>query len=183
MGHRSLMFHKILVALDDSDSSHQVFAKAVALAEATNASLMLLRVLSPFEGEYSGSIYPAIDGIYPGLHRQTVQIYMNQWHQFEQQALESLRSLSCKAIEAGVRAEFTQNFGDPGRTICEVARTWDADLIMVGRRGRAGLSELFLGSVSNYVLHHAPCSVLTVQGLTQTTQSDKPLHPDVAIAH
>ncbi len=39
-----------------------------------------------------------------------------------------------------------------------------ADLIVVGRRGRSGLSELILGSASNYVLHHAPCSVLTLQG-------------------
>lgn len=181
MGPISLMFHKILVALDDSNSSQQVFAEAVALAKATNASLMLLHVLSPFEGEYPGSIYPAIDGIYPGLHRETVQIYMHQWQQFEQQALESLRALSHKAIEVDVPAEFTQNLGDPGRMICELANTWNADLIMVGRRGRSGLSEFFLGSVSNYVLHHAPCSVLTVQGLTQGTQSDT-LQPDVAIA-
>lgn len=47
--------------------------------------------------------------------------------------------------------------------ICELARNWNADLIILGRRGRTGLSELLLGSVSNYVLHHAPCSVLTVQ--------------------
>lgn len=175
------MFNKILVALDDS-SSQQIFAEAITLAKATTASLMLLHVLSPFEGEYPGSIYPAIDGIYPGLHRQTIQIYMSQWHQFEQQALDSLRSLSCQAAEAGVSAEFTQNLGDPGRIICDLARTWDADLVMVGRRGRAGLSEFFLGSVSNYVLHHAPCSVLTIQGSAKATQSDKPLQPDVAIA-
>ncbi len=176
------MFHKILVALDDSDSSQKIFDEAVALAKATDAALMLLRVLSPFEGEYPGSIYPAIDGIYPGLHRETVQIYVNQWHQFEQQALEALRSLSCQAIESGVPTEFTQNLGDPGRTICEIAHTWNADLIMVGRRGRSGLSEFFLGSVSNYVLHHAPCSVLTVQGLTKAAQPTQPLHPEVAIA-
>jgi phage terminase large subunit GpA-like protein len=33
---------------------------------------------------------------------------------------------------------------------------------MVGHRGRTGLSEFLLGSVSNYVMHHAPCSVLVV---------------------
>ncbi|MEO0350033.1 MAG: universal stress protein, partial [Cyanobacteria bacterium P01_A01_bin.15] len=44
---------------------------------------------------------------------------------------------------------------------------WNADLIMMGRRGRSGFSELLLGSVSNYVMHHAPCSVLTVQGVLQ----------------
>ena len=35
---------------------------------------------------------------------------------------------------------------------------------MVGSHGRTGIRELLLGSVSNYVLHHALCSVLVVQG-------------------
>ncbi len=176
------MFHKILVALDRSDTSQQVFTEAIALAKATQSSVMLLHVLSPFDGEYPGSVYPAIDGIYPGLHRETVQIYTNQWREFEREALESLRSLSQTAIQTGVAAEFSQNFGDPGRTICEIAHTWDADLIIVGRRGRSGLSEFFLGSVSNYVLHHAPCSVLTVQGLTTAAQSNNQSDSEVAIA-
>ena len=64
-----------------------------------------------------------------------------------------------------VPAEFTQNAGDPGPVICSVAQTWGADLILMGRRGLSGLGELVLGSASNYVLHHAACSVLVMQGL------------------
>ena len=36
--------------------------------------------------------------------------------------------------------------------------------MVIGRRGHKNISEMFLGSVSNYVMHHAPCSVLVVQG-------------------
>lgn len=43
-----------------------------------------------------------------------------------------------------------------------VARNWQADVIVIDRRG---ISELLMGSVSNYVLHHAQCSVFTVQGV------------------
>ncbi len=65
-----------------------------------------------------------------------------------------------------------QNLGDPGRIICEIARDCDADLIVMGRGNHSGLNEFFLGSVSNYVLHHAPCSVLAVQGqLSQKTKN------------
>ena len=44
-----------------------------------------------------------------------------------------------------------------------LAKDWNADLIIMGRRGLTGLSEMFLGSVSNYVVHHASCSVLLIQ--------------------
>jgi nucleotide-binding universal stress UspA family protein len=44
-----------------------------------------------------------------------------------------------------------------------MARSWPADLIVIGRRGRTGLKEALMGSVSNYVVHHAPCTVMVVQ--------------------
>ncbi|MEL6786783.1 MAG: universal stress protein, partial [Cyanobacteria bacterium J06607_15] len=52
---------------------------------------------------------------------------------------------------------------NPGRTICDRAQTWSVDLILVGSRGLTGAKEVMLGSVSNYVTHHAPCSVLIVR--------------------
>ncbi|MGV0027075.1 universal stress protein [Phormidesmis priestleyi] len=157
------MFHKLLVAVAQSEFDRQIFDEAIALANFNQAALMLLHVLSPFDEAYPGVAYPGIDGIYPGIHQTTMQTCLDQWKKLEQEGVTLLRSLTQEAIHAGVMTEFTQNFGDPGRVICEVARSWEADLIMVGRRGRVGLSEFFLGSVSNYVLHHAPCSVLTVQ--------------------
>ena len=60
-------------------------------------------------------------------------------------------------------ADYEQIYGNPAKTICRVAKNNDIDLIVIGRRGRSGISELMMGSVSNYVLHHAPCSVLIVQ--------------------
>jgi len=53
--------------------------------------------------------------------------------------------------------------GDPGRWIRDLAHSWEADLIVLGRRGLTGVAEMFLGSVSNYIVHHVGCSVLVVQ--------------------
>jgi nucleotide-binding universal stress UspA family protein len=62
-----------------------------------------------------------------------------------------------------IKVEIFQSLGDAGRTICETAKNYAADLIVMGRNQKSMLSEIFLGSTSNYVLHHAPCSVMVIQ--------------------
>ena len=52
---------------------------------------------------------------------------------------------------------------DPKRAIVEAAREWPADLIVLGSHGRRGLDRLFLGSVAESVVRHAPCSVSIVR--------------------
>ena len=157
------MFGKILVALDMSVISRSAFEEALTLAKAVNGNLMLLHVLSSDEeGTPPMPNLPSIE-YYPALEPEPLERYQKQWEAWEKQGLDVLKLLANQANAAGVSTEFTQLSGSPGRTICEFAQNWKADLIMIGRRGRSGLRELFLGSVSNYVLHHAPCSVLTVQ--------------------
>ncbi|MBD2461466.1 universal stress protein [Oscillatoria sp. FACHB-1407] len=167
------MFQKILVALDNSNMGNRVFDEAVTLAKATNASLMLLHVLTPFEDNYpTMPVAPGLDSYYPAMYGEAIEEYAKRWHQYEEHALDFLRNRAASALNEGVTAEFSQNVGDPGRAICSLAGTWSADLIVMGRRGRSGLSEFVLGSVSNYVLHHAPCSVFVVQGQADARPAD-----------
>jgi nucleotide-binding universal stress UspA family protein len=159
------MFDKILVALDTSISNRSVFEEALTLAKALQANLTLLHVLSS-EEEGSPDISLLASREYYiglGISAEVLEIQQKQWEKFAHHGLEMLRSLADEAITNGVDTEFIQKLGSPGRTICEIARDGKFDLIVIGRRGRSGLAELFLGSVSNYVVHHASCSVLTVQ--------------------
>ncbi|AFZ59622.1 universal stress protein [Anabaena cylindrica FACHB-243] len=153
------MFNKILVALDRSEMGRDVFEQALGLAKLTSAKLMLLHVLSL---EESGSpdimIAPHID-YYPGWNEQNFKLYQQNWETFKTESLQMLQSFSSQANTLGINTEFSQNSGSPGRIICDLAKAWNADIIVMGRRGHSGLTELFMGSVSNYVLHHAPCSV------------------------
>jgi len=54
-------------------------------------------------------------------------------------------------------------FGSPDSRIVETAEQWNADLIIVGSHGYSRWERLLLGSVSDSVIHHAPCSVLVVR--------------------
>lgn len=156
------MFKKILVALDNSAHRQEVFQKALDLAEATRANLMLVHVLSAYEEGSPGIPIRSYQAYYPVLEDSTWRLYQKRWEEFEAQGIAQLRQELDRARAVGVNAEFTQATGEPAATICNVASSWGADLIMVGSHGRKGLSELLLGSVSNYVMHHADCSVLVV---------------------
>jgi nucleotide-binding universal stress UspA family protein len=158
------IFQKILVAIDRSPASELVFTKALALAEVSQATLILLCAIEP---DYTVSyINPPI---YPGsetftLNEAVMKIYLENQERERLAGLTFLQGLIDRASAVGIVAEINQPLGDPSRSICDVAKTQAVDLIIVGRRGHQGLNELLLGSVSNYVLHHAPCSVLTIQG-------------------
>lgn len=140
------MSNKILVGLDPLDTYKSVFDTAVFLAQTSHAELILLQIIPPAPKDES-----------------LISVYEEPWQKFQQRGLETLRSLVQEATAAGVNVKFTQDFGNPGRTICNLAQTWSVDTILVGSRGLTGAKEMFLGSVSNYVAHHAPCSVLIVR--------------------
>ncbi|MEZ5344637.1 MAG: universal stress protein [Pyrinomonadaceae bacterium] len=59
----------------------------------------------------------------------------------------------------GIETETEILVGLPKKTIIEEAESWEADLIMVGSHGYGFWGRKFLGSVSDAVVHHAPCSV------------------------
>ena len=160
------MPHKILVAVDRSENGEKVIDAAIALAKAMGASLMLLHVLSSEEKDCPQMPLMTALQYYP-IEKKLFEEYHQQWQIYEKQGMEMLRSYTAKAKAEGAIAEFTQSFGNPGRTICDMAQTWGADSIVIGHRGYSGLKELVLGSVSNYVLHHTPCSVFTVKGQIQ----------------
>lgn len=166
------MIDKILVTIDSSDKSQSVFDTAVSLAQSTGASLMMLHVLSEEDPGYpilpTYAYYAVLKGSDDGILQQ-------KFDEYEQQQAEYLRNLARKAIAAGVKTEYAQLSGVPGWEICELASDWSADLILVGSRGLKGLKEMFLGSVSNYVTHHAPCSVLIVR--TDTDSVSVALNP------
>ncbi|MBD2295575.1 universal stress protein [Anabaena sphaerica FACHB-251] len=153
------MFKKILVALDSSDMGKQVFQQALSLAKLTSANLMLLHVLSPDEDGIPDVMLLSQMDYYPGWGDDSMKRYLQKLEVHKNQGLQMLQAFCAQANIENINTEFTQNVGSPGRVICHFAKDWNADLIVIGRRGLSGITELLIGSVSNYVLHHAPCSV------------------------
>ncbi|MEM7760831.1 MAG: universal stress protein [Cyanobacteria bacterium P01_A01_bin.40] len=157
------MLKKILVALDHSSEASAVFDFALSLAQPATSEILLahfvdwqMQDISPWIGlgtlydvEISGSRYDS------SHHRLQNEVEIRK---------DWLKSLTKKAQQLNITCNYECQVGNCNLGIGDRAKGWGADLIVIGRRGHRNISEMFLGSVSNYVIHHAPCSVLVVQG-------------------
>jgi nucleotide-binding universal stress UspA family protein len=156
------MLRNILVAVDRSAASQRAFSSAVELAKALKAHLTLVHALDVFDPASPEHPVLPVDSYSMNLDKIIQENYMRQWAEFVEQADAFLKQKQAEAVEQGVVTDYLQPYGRPGPAICSVAETIQADLIVVGSRGRSGLRELVLGSISNYIMHHAPCSVTVI---------------------
>ncbi|MBE7380104.1 MAG: universal stress protein [Leptolyngbya sp. SIO1E4] len=156
------MLNHILVAVDKSATSHQAFATALGLAQALGAKLTLVHALDVFDP--ASPERPTVPGDSYSVELNNIlrENYEHQWTEFVSQYDSLLQQKQKEAEAAGVVVSHLQPYGRPGPAICKAAKNNRADLIVVGSHGHSGLRELILGSVSNYIMHHAPCSVLVI---------------------
>jgi nucleotide-binding universal stress UspA family protein len=142
---------RVLHASDFSRASRAAFAKAVDMAKANRAELILVHVWTP--------PMPVVEDAY--LSPKT-------WQDLEASARgaaqKDMAKLLAAAKKAGVRASGTLLEGIPHEQIVRAAKAKRADVVVVGTHGRTGLARMFLGSVAGRVVTAAPCPVLTVRG-------------------
>ena len=159
------MFDRILAALDLNDDGYEhLFNQALSLAEKTQAKLVLLQVLDA-ESNYTAP-FPYDAGVtgYPLVFDETLwERYRAEYQARRETGKQILTKLIEKSANVGIEAEFIQSEGDAGKTICQCAQAENVNLVIVGSHGRRGLEEFLVGSVSNYVMHRAPCSVMVAR--------------------
>ena len=153
------MYHKILVAIDCSPISEKVFETGLTLAKALNSQLMLVHILS-LESQ-DKPINFSTD--FAGYDLEKLETLKIKWEIFRHESLKLLQKWSEQANAQSVKTEFTQLTGNPGSSILSLSQDWGAELIIMGRRGKSTLKEIFLGSVSSYIIHRSHCAVHLVQ--------------------
>jgi nucleotide-binding universal stress UspA family protein len=158
------MLQKILIAIGDSPDSAQILASGLTLAEKLGAEILILHVLDPLVPHGLSAVEsPLVGGILPIIDDLAIEQYIAAWNEYERKGIDRLQAHAEQAKACGVKAETLQNYGDSGPLICEAAKNWSADAILMGRNQKSLLTEILLGSTSNYVIHHAHCSVMVIQ--------------------
>ena len=141
---------RILHPSDFSRASSAAFTRAVAMAKADRAQLLLVHVLAPpipiaGEGYISPKVYDDLEA--------SARKY-GQKH---------LGALQAKARKAGVKAVTLLLDGVAHDQIARAAKSKKADLIVIGTHGRTGIDHMLFGSTAEKVVRKAPCPVLVVR--------------------
>jgi nucleotide-binding universal stress UspA family protein len=143
-------FRRILHPSDFSPASRPAFTRALALAKASRAELLVVHVLP---------VLPMIPDVYIAS-RTYDELQRGQRASGHKQ----LDRLVRRAKTAGVRASgILLDVGVPAERITRLARSWHADMIVMGTHGRTGLTRALVGSVAARVVATAHCPVLTVR--------------------
>jgi nucleotide-binding universal stress UspA family protein len=157
-----MSFQKIIIAIDHGETCQSIFNHGLELAKQNQSVLMLFHSIS--SEFFEEMIVPLpVQGLYPEVVAPMYDLKNMQLEKRIEETINLLQNYTHKATDVGITTEFDYKVGDAGKWLCKTAKNWEADLIIMGRRGRKGLTEVMLGSVSNYVLHNAPCSVLVIQ--------------------
>ena len=145
------MTRRILHPTDFSKASAPALTKAVEMAKASRAELLIAHVMNPIvpvagEGYLSPKMY------------EDLVASTRAW------AKKQLDQRLARARKSGARVKALLAEGSAHEQIVRIAKAKRADLIVMGTHGRSGLAKLFLGSVAGRVVATALCPVLTVRG-------------------
>ncbi len=148
---------KILLATDGSAQSEAAIDMLKNFSFKSGDEMKIVSVVD--------MVVPMAIDIYGGYLPDTTEM-----EKTAREHAEKVLSETCERLE-GICKNLTVTsdvlFGSPESRIVETAEEWGSDLIVVGSHGYSRWERLLLGSVSQSVVHHAPCSVMVVRPPTE----------------
>jgi nucleotide-binding universal stress UspA family protein len=156
------MYKSILVALDGSDTSHQVLEAALRLARENHALLHPVYVVD----------MPTIAFGTPGFNPTPIREAMRT--EGELVIADARDRMAKLRINGSPRVVETSSLSeDIAQRLQLSAIACDADLIVMGTHGRRGFRRFVLGSVAERVVRGAPCAVLLLPSGAQQPAADQ----------
>lgn len=152
----------IVVPFDGSQLAETALPYAAALAQATGAGIVLLRVIEEMRP------------FYDVLRREVVWVDPERPRQ-ELLSPEMLGPAVERLARLGLQAQPVVRLGDPRKEILAEAERHADPIIVLASHGRGGLGRVLLGSVATRVLQLSTCPVLVVRARETDAQ---PAHVD-----
>jgi nucleotide-binding universal stress UspA family protein len=143
---------KILLAIDGSKFSEDASRTVASQLSAQNHEVLVLQVVEPV-------VFSNPPQMAPGYAPEMADRLREQIKHAKESTARTAEVLRAAGFKADARV--VENEIRTG--ILDVATEWQADLIVMGSHGKKGLRKFLLGSVTEFVARHAPCSVLIVR--------------------
>lgn len=142
-------YQRILVGVDGSEQARHAFDKALAVAKRNNAKVIVAHVI---ENRLYGNLGYSLSA--PELIQQETD-----------RSKELLNDYATYAKQQGCdTVETVLAFGSAKVLMgSDLPNEHKIDLIMVGQSGLSAVEKFMIGSVSDYVIRHAPCDVLVIR--------------------
>jgi|SRR5690625_1011347 len=143
----NLNYDNILIAVDGSDAANKAFNRAVQLAKINEAKLIITHVIDTRAFATAEAYDQTIISQTEKYSKELVQTYVD------------------KLEDAGLTDYETKiDFGSPKVKIAkDIAKEYDADLIVCGATGLNAVERFLMGSVSESITRYAKCDVLVVR--------------------
>lgn len=143
---------KVLISVDESDFAKAISEFVVSHQWDEDAEFTIISVVEPLK---VGNIMAVLPG--PILDEMMVQKQQNA----EKVVEDTLRDI-CKVVpKANVRKVIVE--GSPTEEIMKAVTIGKPDMLLIGSHGRHGIDRIILGSVSLFLVSHAPCSVIVIK--------------------
>lgn len=141
---------KVLIAIDEQSCVTEAAAFVRNHYWTPGTQFVLINVVSPIMVDYPMASYP---------------LFLESVSDEVQKAAEKLVEEAKLRIDGQpvYDVQTDVRIGMPVQVIVDAAKELQADMIIVGSHGRHGLSKFLLGSVSQEIAAHAPCSVVILR--------------------
>lgn len=139
-------FSKVLIAVDESKYSEQAAKYGFEIGEKLNAEIALVNIVNPMY---------VMSGIDTG-------IYSKEAEQVQIESGKKLLELYKEKYAQTMSSEYFVRVDSPAAGILEVAKEWNASIIVIGRHGIESFSHILLGGVVDEVAKRAKIPVILV---------------------
>jgi nucleotide-binding universal stress UspA family protein len=153
-----MTFSNILVATDFSVEADLALTTAVALAKQVGATVHVVSIVED----------PAMSAAWSEGYAYDLAKLRDMLVEDAERRLAALA-----AADPDFHPTTEVIVGHPADTIVRTAAARGADLVVVGTRGRSGITRMLMGSVADRVVHLAWCPVLTVRALSRDAARER----------
>jgi nucleotide-binding universal stress UspA family protein len=156
---------KVLIAIDEQACINEVAEFVRRHQFPKDTEFYVVNVIAPIMFDYALASYP---------------VFLESMWQDAQKSGEALVDGMKLRLSGATSGEIKTDVqvGVPAQILTEIARHWHADVAIVGSHGRHGLNKFFMGSVSQDIAAHVPCSVVVLRMAPVKAEVKQPVAAD-----